>query len=193
MILCTGCVLKNTPKNEQSTETEDVISQEISDDTADVSAQKRIAENKTSEQESKVEYTTDDKDGFLYNPYDFPLEIEAIKALLGNEIEIKEEYFEGDEYSEGYTQITIIQGDTRISFYDYEGKHEAKITTPKLPLHNGIKIGLDRQDFINAMKFTDEKAKNANIFTLVDDYGAMTFSFRKDTLYLIEGYYAEGD
>ena len=193
IIFCSSCVSRNPEKKEKAIPKDDSVTQNFFVDGMSSSAEERSLEGGTTAQEKPLEYTTDDKNGFLYNPYDFELDAEVIKDLLGNDIEIKTEYFEGDVYGGDYILTTIVQGDTRIRFYDYEGKHEAKITTAKLPLLNGIKIGMDRKDFIKVMNFNDNKAKNATIFNMVDDFGAMTFSFRSDTLYLIQGHYEEGD
>lgn len=140
------------------------------------------------------EYTITDDEGRIYSPYDFPLEMEPLKALLGQNIAIHTQHFEDEYFPEGYTFIKITYKDTELAFYDMmEGKHRAHITTPKLSVLGGIKIGTPKKEFIKAMRFDDDNAIGFNIFNLRDDYGAMTFSFRKDTLYLIDGYYEEGD
>ncbi len=138
-------------------------------------------------------YEIEDMDGLIYDPYDFPLEEEVIKALLGGTAVIKKQYFAEREYANAYTYIKITQGENEISFYDYRGKHEAKIFTPKLPLLNGIGIGMHKTDFLGSLEIDDENAKTAKTFSLWDEYGEFSFYFRKDTLYLIKGYYEEGD
>lgn len=144
--------------------------------------------------DQEEEYTETDDEGRIYNPYDFPLEVESIKALLGHNITIDSKYFEDEYFPEGYTFTKITQKDTQIAFYDVlQGKHRAHITTPKLSVLGGIKIGTPKEEFLKAMHFRDAKAEKFNIFNLMDEYGAMTFSFRKDTLFLINGYYDEGD
>ena len=52
---------------------------------------------KDTKQGQEEEYTETDDEGRIYNPYDFPLEVESIKALLGHNIIIDTKYFE-DEY-----------------------------------------------------------------------------------------------
>lgn len=147
-----------------------------------------------SRKSQEEEYTITDDEGRIYSPYDFPLEIQPLKALLGQDIAVDTQYFEDEYFPEGYTFIKITYKDTELAFYDMmEGKHRAHITTPKLSVLGGIKIGTPKKEFIKAMRFDDDNAIRFNIFNLVDDYGAMTFSFRKDTLYLIDGYYEEGD
>lgn len=145
-------------------------------------------------QDQEEEYTEMDDEGRIYNPYDFPLEVESIKALLGHDIAIVTQYFEDDYFPEGYTFIKITYKDTEMAFYDVlQGKHRAHITTPKLSVLGGIRIGTPKEEFLKAMHFRDAKAEKFNIFNLKDEYGAMMFSFRKDTLFLIDGYYEEGD
>lgn len=143
---------------------------------------------------NQEEYTETDDEGRIYDPYDFPLEVESIKALLGHNMTIDTQYFEDEYFPEGYSFIKITHNDTQIAFYDVLlGKHRAHITTPKLSVLGGIKIGTPKQEFIKAMHFRKGNPEKFNIFHLRDEYGAMTFSFRKDTLFLIDGYYEEGD
>lgn len=161
-----------------------------------VTAQFSIPEGNLKDKEKiqEEEYTEIDDEGHIYNPYDFPLEVEPIKALLGHNIVIDTQFFQDEYFPEGFSFIKITHDDTQIAFYDVlQGKHRAHITTPKLSVMGGIKIGTPKQEFIKAMRFRDANAVKFNIFNLMDDYGAMTFSFRKDTLYLIDGYYEEGD
>lgn len=142
----------------------------------------------------EVEYIETDDEGRIYDPYDFPLEAESIKALLGHNISIDTQYFVDEYFPEGYSFVKITHKDTQIAFYDVlPGKHRAHITTPKLSVLDGIKIGTPKQEFIKAMGFRNGNPEKFNIFHLMDEYGAMTFSFRKDTLFLIDGYYEEGD
>ncbi|WP_318343114.1 hypothetical protein [Flagellimonas baculiformis] len=143
---------------------------------------------------NQEEYTETDDEGRIYDPYDFPLEVESIKALLGHNMAIDTQYFADEYFPEGYSFIKITHDDTQIAFYDVlPGKHRAHITTPKLSVLGGIKIGTPKQEFIKAMRFRKGNPEKFNIFHLRDEYGAMTFSFRKDTLFLIDGYYEEGD
>ncbi|WP_420320890.1 hypothetical protein [Flagellimonas sp.] len=130
---------------------------------------------------------------FLYHPYDFDLDVDEIKKLLGDEVEVKKKEVEEDEYSDAYTFYTINYQETKLTFYDYEGKHSATITTPLLPMINGIRIGMSHKDFLKAVKLEGKEAQKASTYSIFDDYGAMDFSFRADTLYLIKGYYEEGD
>ena len=130
----------------------------------------------------------------IYDPYDFALEIDAIKALLGKEIRIDIDYFK-DEYSgERDALIKVTYEDTEIKFYQLqEGKHYANITTPKLSVLNGIKIGMPKQEFLTAMQIDGPKASAANTFVYTDDYGTMDFFFEDGALSLIKIYYEEGD
>ncbi|KAB5488893.1 MULTISPECIES: hypothetical protein [Flagellimonas] len=149
---------------------------------------------KDTKQGQEEEYTETDDEGRIYNPYDFPLEVESIKALLGHNIIIDTKYFEDEYFPEGYTYTKITHKDTQIAFYDVlPGKHRAHITTPKLSVLGGIKIGTPKEEFIKTMHFRDDKVEKFNTFNLMDEYGTMTFSFRKDTLFLIDGFYDEGD
>lgn len=181
--------LKNNPKEDMDSHDSRYLI-----DTGHSSVEGEKIKSNLTENEQKEEYIVYDKEGFIYNPYDFPLEANVIEALLGNNVEINEKYVQSGEFDEGYVFTQITYGDTKLSFYDYEGKHRAKITTPKLPLKNGIRIGMSKQNFIKAMKFDGDKAQQANLFTLEDEgYGTMSFYFSKDILYLIDGYYEEGD
>jgi hypothetical protein len=138
-------------------------------------------------------YLSQHQFSFISNPYDFSLDASTIENLLGEQAQTKTESFEGGEDYGPYTYTTITLGDNEISFYDYAGKHFSNITTPLLPLKNGIKIGMKKADFQTAMGFNGELTSTVNIFRLVDDYGNMDFSFRGDTLYLIYARYEEGD
>ncbi|SFB69517.1 hypothetical protein SAMN04487891_101480 [Flagellimonas taeanensis] len=180
----------HSPQKGSNTQTEDkkAITAQLSQTTVPENS----GQDTVSSQEE--EYTETDDEGRIYNPYDFPLEVESIKALLGHDIVIDTKYFEDEYYPEGYTFTKITHKDTQIAFYDVlQGKHRAHITTPKLSVLGGIKIGAPKQEFLKAMHFRDANAEKFNIFNLMDEYGAMTFSFRKDTLFLIDGYYEEGD
>ncbi|MGW9684538.1 hypothetical protein [Flagellimonas sp. 2504JD1-5] len=130
---------------------------------------------------------------FLYHPYNFELDVDELKKLLGDEVEVKKKEVAEDDYSDAYTFYTINYQETKLTFYDYEGKHSATITTPLLPMINGIRIGMDHKDFLKAIKLEKKEAPKANTYSIFDEYGSIDFSFRADTLYLIKGYYEEGD
>ncbi|WP_190810373.1 hypothetical protein [Flagellimonas sp. S3867] len=130
---------------------------------------------------------------FLYHPYDFDLEISKLKKILGEEATVSIQMVEANEYDEEYSIHTVSYTETKLVFYDFEGKHSATITTPLLPLINGIKVGMTQEDFIKTIKLEEKEAPKTNVYSIFDDYGAMDFSFRADTLYLIKGYYEEGD
>ncbi len=145
------------------------------------------------EEKGEFVYVVLNQYSFISDPYDFSLNTASIEDLLGEEAQTKVEEFEGGEDYSAYTYSTITFNDTEISFYDYPGKHFSNITTPLLPLKNGIKIGMKKEDFLQAMSFVDASATKAIVYRLVDDYGSMDFSFRADTLYLIYAHYEEGD
>ena len=185
-VLLTNCVSKTETKKET------VVVQQKTQKLIGETENQAISNQKNEESQKKT-FEVEDKNGFIYYPYDFPLDEGVIKALLDNNVEIKKEFVAKSEYADAYTFITITRGDTELSFYDYEGKHQARITTAKLPLQNGIKIGMHKTDFLTEMKFTEESAKAVSTYSLWNEYGEFSFYFRKDTLYLINGYYEEGD
>ncbi len=189
-ILFMSCMPKKNSQNQEKTTSNDTVVHKAKTISNNIEEPKTITETNTgTEEQPDLEYSIEDK-GWLYDPFDFPLEIEAIKSLLGEEVEIKEEYVD-DEHG-AYTYTTVTYQDTEISFYDFGG-YETKITTPKLSVMDGIKIGMKKTDFIEAMKFDPKKTATANIFSLTDIYGNMEFRFQSDTLYRISGYYQEGD
>lgn len=130
---------------------------------------------------------------FISDPYDFSLDPDVIKELLGEEAQSKEEQYEAGEDYEAFSYYTVTYKDTELSFYSYPGKHFSSITTPLLQLKNGIRIGMTKQDFLKAMNFTGDSVRYATLFNLSDDYGYMEFRFRADTLNFIYANWEEGD
>lgn len=130
---------------------------------------------------------------FISDPYDFSLDVSTIKELLGEGAESKEENFEGGEDYEPYSYYTVTHEKAEMSFYSYPGKHFSTITTPLLPLKNGIRIGMSKQAFLSAMNFVGDSTSNVTLFRLMDDYGSMEFRFRADTLNMIYANWEEGD
>ncbi len=132
---------------------------------------------------------------FVWNPFDFALNIDTIVELLGEGAQVKTEEFEGGENEYGhydaFSHHSITDGDTEISFYSY-GNHSATITTSRLPLIHGIKIGMEKLNFLAAMNLPDTIA-HANVFRFDDDYGYVRLTFRADTLDLIEANYEAGE
>ncbi|MEW2920613.1 hypothetical protein AB1A65_04035 [Muricauda sp. ANG21] len=184
-MLVLSCNPKKSSKSQEETNKADsslIVGEEIKENSNAI--------NSGTEEQDIAEYSVDDEKGLLYNPYDFSLELEPIKTLLGVGVEVNEEYV--DDEQGPYLYTTITYKDTEISFYDFGG-HEVKITTPKLTVCEGIKIGMKKADFVKSMKIDPKKMEAASIFSLVDTYGYMGFHFRSDTLYLISGYYKEGD
>ena len=104
---------------------------------------------------------------FLYHPYDFELDVDEIKKILGEEVQVKIEKLEEDKYDDAYTFYTINYKDSELSFYDYEGKHSATITTPLLPMINGIRIGMTHKNFLKAIKFEEKEAPKANVYSIL--------------------------
>jgi len=130
----------------------------------------------------------------MYDPYDFALEVDTIKAILGKDIAIEIDYFEGDYSGDRDAFIKITWKDTEIKFYeDKQGLHFSNITTPKLSVLGGIRIGIPKQEFLKAMQIEDPDAVLASTVVFTDDYGAMEFFFENDILSLIKIYYEEGD
>ena len=185
VLFMTSLSCRNRGNTQKANETGEVVQM----DTTQTEKPKRtITEENNIQAGESVSF---ESQGELYNPYDFLLEVKAIKALLSSGVEVKQQDVD-DEYGP-YTYTVIHYQDTELSFYDYEGSHKAKITTPKLSVLNGIKVGMKKEDFMKAMKYDAEKVGKATIFNLTDDYGNFEFLFRADTLYLIKGYYEEGN
>jgi hypothetical protein len=145
------------------------------------------------EEKGETIYVVQNQYSFISDPYDFSLDVATIEALLGEEAKTKVEEFEAGEDYDAYSYFTISWKDTEISFYDYPGKHFSHITSPLLPLKNGIKIGMTKDDFLKTMTFSHENALKTSLYRLTDDYGYMDFKFRADTLSLISAHYEEGD
>jgi hypothetical protein len=145
------------------------------------------------EENGEIVYVSKNQYSFISAPYDFDLDASTIEGLLGKEAKTKVEEFEAGEDHSAYTYWTITFKDTEINFYDNPGKHFSNITTPLLPLKKGIKTGMKKDDFLNAMLFNDTNALKATVYKLVDDYGNVNFFFRSDVWYLIKVHYEEGD
>lgn len=130
----------------------------------------------------------------IYDPYDFALQIDTLKSILGKEMTIEIDYSEGESMEDRSAFVKITCKDTEIKFYENrEGIHFSNITTPKLSVLNGVKIGTPKQAFLNNMNIKDPNVLSASIVVFTDDYGAMEFYFDKDILTLMKIYYEEGD
>nr|WP_321415413.1 hypothetical protein [uncultured Allomuricauda sp.] len=130
----------------------------------------------------------------LYDPYDFTLQMDSIKVLLGNETTIDIDYIEDEFSRDSDALITMRHKETEINFYQFqEGKHSANITTPKLSVLKGIRVGIPREVFLTVMQIDGQEAAVATKFIYTDIYGAMEFFFENNTLSLIKVYYEEGD
>lgn len=205
------CIACDGSKNEATGDKDTLVME--TDTIVQQSYSKETTTSTTAEKE--IIYASDNYGFDVSDPYDFSLSAESIEKLLGKEAKTAVEEFEfiredfntdptteklveededkAEEDFDTYTYTTITYKDTEISFYDYPGKHSSHITTPLLPLQNGIKIGMKRENFLQAMKFDDENSLKATVYEFGDDYGYMKISFRADTLYLIEVDYEEGD
>jgi len=160
-------------------------------------------EKKTVEIQERV-YNEESEIG-CYSPYDFPLEVDAIKTLLGSK-EIKVEYFEdqygGHLYTEGPPEdnpgednageearvIRITYKDTKIEFPEFPERWDwywyiSYITTPKLSVLGGVKVGMAKQEFLKITDVDNPGALAATkiVFTCERNH-EMGFFFRKDTL-----------
>jgi hypothetical protein len=147
----------------------------------------------TSENETEVIYEITTQPGFISDPFDFELNAETLKNLLGPQTQIMEQDFEGGEDYPAYTHITVTCADNELKFYSYSGKHFADINTSRLPLKKGIQIGISKASFLDKMELTGDDASYANTFKIYDSYGEMEFSFKADTLSHIYVSYEEGD
>jgi|GEM_PF-3509924 len=144
--------------------------------------------------QSKAKRYVVDSEVDIYDPYDFALQIDTLKAILGKEMTIEIDYSEGESKEDREAFVKITCKDTEIKFYENrEGLHFSNITTPKLSVLDGIKIGTPKQAFLEAMKIEDPQALLASIIVFTDDYGAMEFFFENDILSLMKIYYEEGD
>lgn len=144
--------------------------------------------------QSKAKRYVVDSEVDIYDPYDFALQIDTLKAILGKEMTIEIDYSEGESMEDRDAFVKITCKDTEIKFYENrEGLHFSNITTPKLSVLDGIKIGTSKQAFLEAMKIGDPQALLASIIVFTDDYGAMEFFFENDILSLMKIYYEEGD
>jgi hypothetical protein len=196
------CVACNRPKQTEATaendstiiHTDTVVQESYIETAASVTIADSAANvDELITENGKSVYLSSHQFSFISDPYDFSLTTSTIEGLLGEKAETKSQDFEGGEDYGPYSYYTITFEDTEISFYDYSGKHFSNITTPLLPLRNGIKIGMKKPNFQTAMGFTDANASQATVYRLTDDYGEMDFFFRADTLYLIYARYEEGD
>jgi hypothetical protein len=145
-----------------------------------------------------TEYFIQSQQSYVSDPFDFTLDSSVVAQLLGPDVVITSRYTPGGEDEEGsysdYTFYEVTAGDTRMSFYDYSGKHYADISTDALPLKNGIKVGMTKENFLFAMGIDDQNAHTADTFTINDDYGSiMSFYFVGDVLSNVIVNYEEGD
>jgi hypothetical protein len=199
LTLCIACNERQktevTSDQDTTVVLDDTVVQEINPTpTASTTSMDSVADDsELLEEKGKFVYVSRNEFSYISDPYDFSLNSTAIEDLLGEEARTKVQEFEAGEDYSAYTYTTIIYRDTEISFYDYSGKHTANITTPQLPLKNGIVIGMKKVDFLNAMGYIGANASKAAVYRLLDDYGQMEFSFRADTLYNVYVHYEEGD
>jgi hypothetical protein len=137
-------------------------------------------------------YTSTRQDMFVSDPYDFYLDAHTIEELVGEKVKTEEKEFKGGDDYDAYTYTTVEFGTTSISFYSYPGKHSCRITTPLLPLKDGIKVGMKKEDFLKTFSFDDDKAPTVSIYRLYADYGYMDFTFKEGVLETVYAFYEEG-
>lgn len=195
-ILFIGCM----PKKDQKNQAHEILNDTIAKQTDSISLVTKtpkihsdsIIAHTEKEILSEHGYIIEDTEGRLYDACDFPLDVDSIKTILGDNLEVITQNLGGDRGSDSFTRTTINYQNTEIAYNDKIGfRYDVYITTDKLSVFNGVKIGMDKMNFINTLKFfKHKKAENVYIFTVKDNHGSMTFSFQADnTLYLIAGYY----
>jgi hypothetical protein len=142
------------------------------------------------------EYVLANQYSYISDPFDFSLDSATVAKLLGPDVEFTSHYSPAGEDEEGswseYTFYEVQAGDDKMSFYTYSGKHYADINTPAVPFKNGVKVGMTKTDFLLAMGIDDQIARDADTFTINDDYGSMSFYFSSDTLRNVYVSYEEG-
>jgi len=129
----------------------------------------------------------------LSNPYDFKLDAEKIKSLLGPNATMETQKVAVVDDNPGYTMYTINDNNARIKFASDQRSHNAEIQTRALRLKNGITVGMLKESFVKKMSIENSAASKATLFKLYDDYGFMNFYFKSDTLNLIKIEYAKGE
>jgi hypothetical protein len=117
-------------------------------------------------------------------------EKENLANLLGKTAKYKEEKFPGGEDFEPYTVSYLTFGETELMEYSYGGMHSAYIDTPLLSLKEDIKVGMEKDEFLQKFKLP---SLNENVFVIRDEYGSVTFNFFNGTLKGISFYYEYGD
>jgi hypothetical protein len=103
-------------------------------------------------------------------------EKENLVNLLGKTAKYKEEKFPGGEDFEPYTVSYLTFGETELMEYSYGGMHSAYIDTPLLSLKEDIKVGMEKDEFLQKFKLP---SLNENVFVIRDEYGSVTFNFFK--------------
>jgi hypothetical protein len=137
-------------------------------------------------------YEISNQGSYISDPFAFSLNVQELRNILGDSIEVTEQDFEGGEDYPAYSYSTVKWGDNELKFYDYSGKHYASVETPLLLFRNDVKIGMTRSSFIDNMQLPAD-ATDVSEYVINDDYGQMSFHFRADTLYWIYVSYEEGD
>ncbi|MEJ0030724.1 MAG: hypothetical protein WDO15_10300 [Bacteroidota bacterium] len=142
------------------------------------------------------EYVLANQYSYISDPFDFSLDSATVAELLGPDVEITSQYSPGGKDDEGswseYTFYEVKAGVNKMSFYTYSGKHYADVYTSALRFRNGVIVGMTKADFLSAMSIDDQVARDADTFTINDDYGSMSFYFTSDTLKNVYVNYEEG-
>jgi len=134
--------------------------------------------------------------GLIIDPFRFTLDSATVMEMLGEEATITSIHTEGGVDAEGetyrsYAYYEVTFGSSNLRFFDYSGKHFANIYTPLIPVGDSIVVGISKELFIEKMDL-EENAMASDVFTIVDDYGSMSFTFREGKLFYIYLYYEEG-
>lgn len=139
------------------------------------------------------EYMIANQPSYITDPFAFALDSATIMDLLGEETTIESTQAPGGDDYEAYSFYRVKNGKTSLSFYSYSGKHFADIDTPLLPMRYDIVIGMAKAEFLEKMDLSGADAEGADVFTIDDDYGSLSFYFGEGKLVRVYVSYEEGD
>jgi hypothetical protein len=201
VVLIIACAC-SSPKSESVVDSTGVAADAVAPDTVALEASASAlpieadAEVGSGGLNSDGEYVITSEQSYIYAPFAFLLDSAAIMEILGEDATIEANYTPSAEDDEGryeaYTFYRVKYGETSMSFYSYSGKHFADIKTPLLPMKYEIVVGMEKGVFLEKMSLSGEEAENADVFTINDDYGSMSFYFSEGKMTRVYVSYEEG-